>query len=141
LNNNAASETVAVPPKMGWLQVTAAISGMIRAAGLDGQAVMHESSKEWAPIWASAIAGSAASPRNKILALKKCARDPETTKVVTTLMLCTEASAHTDIVTGIANEFMQTLHCVCGAVFDSTAVYAQHIDYECPKRKLAMDKL
>lgn len=138
---------VVQPPRPGWIEVGRQTASYLRAAGLDEIAVLmvppgDYTGTAFAPAWAEAICSvEEISQRTKMCALKKAARDPGVAQVVTTLVCCIDPADRKELVEQLGQEFAQTLVCACGRKFEGASEWRDHVEYSCPKRAKAIDKL
>ena len=135
------------PPALGWIEVSDTTASYLRAAGLDGIAVVTDPPTDprgtkFAPAWAEAIISvEDVSHRIKMCALKKAARDPGTAMTVAALVACIDRDDRRELVENLGAEFAQTIVCACGGKFDNASDWREHVEFVCPKRNKALNKL
>lgn len=94
----------------------------------------HEEYGPIAPDWAVALAGgTGVNGRHIMVALRRCARDPEIRTWVSALLGCVESKEERGkIAEQIARDSLQTIVCTCGRKFTSALVWRSHLEDGCP---------
>lgn len=89
----------------------------------------------WAPAWAVAICEEpGVSERQRVSALRRCARDEETQQWLSPLLgILKENKERVEAIVGVAKDNERTIMCRCGQKFESALKWQDHLDPDDPK--------
>jgi len=108
-------------------------TGLVRAAEAQGL-IERRGDGVYGPDWAVIIAElEHVSARDRIAAIKRCARDPESRRWVAPMLGCLDTEdRQSDFIAMFAAESNKTIVCKCGRKFTYASNWQQHLEDGCP---------
>ncbi len=108
-------------------------TGLVRAAEQAG-IIEKRGDGVYAPDWAVVIAElEHVSARDRIAAIKRCARDPESRRWVSPMLGCLDtADRQKEFIEMFAKESNKTIVCKCGRKFTLASNWQNHVEEGCP---------